>query len=84
MSFVLLANTSDDKYLSPRSQTMVTITPWSNLWASLTAAAMHPPLLTPAKIASYFANLIIIYSASSWKTSIMSSTLSLLKIFGKY
>lgn len=84
LACLLFSNTFDDKYRSPRSQIIVTITPWSSFWANLTAAAIAPPLLTPAKIASSFANLIIIYSASSWDTFIMSSTRSLLNIFGRY
>ena len=78
-----LAKTLDDKYLSPRSQTIVTMTPFSSFYANLMVAAIAAPLLTPAKIAYSLASRIIISSAYSWDTSMISSTLLLSKIFGK-
>ena len=56
----MLEYTPEDRYRSPRSQTMETITPLSNFLANLTAAAIAPPLLTPAKIDYSLANLFII------------------------
>lgn len=58
-------NNPEDIYLSPRSQTMKTTNPFSNLFATLSAAANAPPLLIPAKIAYYFASLFTIYMDSS-------------------
>jgi len=60
----LLANIPADKYRSPLSQIIATITPFSRVFASLTAAAILAPLLTPVKIPYYFANLLIIVSDS--------------------
>lgn len=67
-------NNPDDMYRSPRSQITVTINPFYNLFASFTAAATAPPLLIPANIAYYFANLFTISMHYSYDTSIISST----------
>lgn len=61
--YIFLSNKLDDRYLSPLSHTIVTMTPYSKVLASLIAAAIAPPLLTPAKMASYLASLRHISSA---------------------
>jgi len=47
------------------------MTPFYSLFANFTAAAIAPPLLIPAKIAYYFAILLIISRDYSSFTSII-------------
>lgn len=79
-----LVNSPDDIYLSPLSHTIKTIKPFSILFATFNAAAIAPPLLIPANIASYLANLLTIMIDSYYDISIISSTFYLLYILGTY
>src|SRR5687768_13947188 len=72
------------RYLSPLSQTINTITPDVNSFASRIAAEAAPPLLIPANIPSAFASWRVISVASCCDTSITLSTRSGSNIFGKY
>ena len=65
----VFAKTPEERYLSPRSHTILTITPLSSFLANLTAAHIAPPLLTPAKIDYSLAILFIIWIDSSSSTS---------------
>eukprot|EP00240_Pyramimonas_obovata_P014857 CAMPEP_0118924608 /NCGR_PEP_ID=MMETSP1169-20130426/2666_1 /TAXON_ID=36882 /ORGANISM="Pyramimonas obovata, Strain CCMP722" /LENGTH=210 /DNA_ID=CAMNT_0006865735 /DNA_START=349 /DNA_END=983 /DNA_ORIENTATION=+ len=80
----LAENTPVERYRSPRSQMMHTITAFSTCAERRSAAEMAPPLDTPQNIPSTLAAARIASSASSCVISMTVSTRDESKIFGRY
>ena len=79
----LFPNNGVERYRSPLSHTITTITPYYNVSANLMAAVIVDPLLWPAKMHYSFAILLAIFNASSALTSTKSSRRFLSNILGR-